>query len=681
MGSKLRRTVSIVTQGALALVLIAVIPPLDAGASDALPTGARLTPTVPTRIPRPPEYVAPAQRLSPPAPISEFPGTGPCDVVFCWAPGDPSIAVGPSDVVQTVNTVAAVYSKAGTQLAKFDFSTFWGGSTPECVDPRTLYIAPVNRFAISCSDKAGPVRFAISKTGDPTGAWYLYAAPNTGFLDQDKIEATSDKLIIAGNGATEKMYVYNLSDVVAGVAKPSVVTLTAKKSNVYQAAVEQTSATSAYFVSSYPGGHLFLATITGTPAGNNVVLTETAIASKDFPAPAEPQVPGGSIGGGDLDGRIYDAVYENETSDGKPIIAYSSARECGVRTCITSAKIDLSGTKPVLTANTLIGEPGWDYSYGAVGLNASGSAFEVYSRSSSSTDPGIAVVGPGFDVTLQPSASGATTCSGGAPPCDERWGDYLGTAIDPSDPSSVWVTGPYQASDGSYGWGTVIAKISATTFSLPTATTGAASSVTATAATLAGTVNPNGAATSYHVDYGLTTGYDAATAEQSAGSGTAPVSVSVPVSGLDPATKYHYRIVATTAVGSAIGSDETFKTKPPKFSAVQFTGTPTNPTVTITGSNFGTIPPANPGTPLSCVPGDTSFDYGTSGLWFKDVTAGWTAGQIGDCIGLNVTSYTNMKIVYQFGAGYGHYGPLVTNGDAFKLTVWGISHTGTVAYS
>jgi serine/threonine protein kinase len=215
----------------------------------------------------------------------------------------------------------------------------------------------------------------------------------------------------------------------------------------------------------------------------------------------------------------------------------------------------------------------------------------------------------------------------------------------------------------------------------PMATTGSASSVTATAATLAGTVNPNGAALTYHVDYGLTTAYDAATADHSAGSGTAPVSVSVPLSGLDPATKYHYRIVASTRVGSAIGSDETFNTKAPKFSAVQFTGTPTNPTVTITGSNFGTIPRANPSTPLSCEPGDTSVDYGISGLWFKDVTAGWTAGQIGDCIGLNVTSYTNTKIVYQFGAGYGHYDALVTHGDAFKLTVWGVSHTGTVAYS
>jgi hypothetical protein len=37
------------------------------------------------------------------------------------------------------------------------------------------------------------MRFAISKTSDPTGGWYRYAAPNSGFLDQDKIEATADK--------------------------------------------------------------------------------------------------------------------------------------------------------------------------------------------------------------------------------------------------------------------------------------------------------------------------------------------------------------------------------------------------------------------------------------------------------------------------------------------------------
>ena len=137
------------------------------------------------------------------------------------------------------------------------------------------------------------MRFAISQTSDPTGAWYKYAAPNTSFLDQDKIEATSDKLVIAGNTSTnEQIYVYNLSDVVGGVATPTVVHLVASKSNIYEAAVQQTPTSNAYLVSSYPGNALYLATITGTPAAANVKLTETKIASTDYPAPQEPAVPG-----------------------------------------------------------------------------------------------------------------------------------------------------------------------------------------------------------------------------------------------------------------------------------------------------------------------------------------------------------------------------------------------------
>jgi hypothetical protein len=659
---------------------VATVTQSDHAAADAF---SPLSRTVPSHIRQPPGFLAPAPRLSAPSGANEFPGMGPCLGGVCFAPGEPVIAVGPNDVLETVNAAATVYSKAGTNRAEFDFSSFWGGETTYCVDPRTLYIASADRFAISCTDitkPTSPMRFAISATSDPAGAWHLYAAPNTSFLDQDKIVASSDKFIIAGNtGSTEQMYVYSLADVLAGLAKPSVVSLTAKKSNVYQAAVEQTATSNGYLVSSHPGGGLYLATVTGTPSAGNVALQETTISSKDFPAPLEPQVPGGSIGGGDLDGRIYDAVYETETSDSKPVIAYSSSRECGNRTCITSARIDLSGTKPVLSSNALVGEPGWDYTYGAVGLNASGSAFEAYSRSSASADPGVGVIGPGFDVSLQAAASETSTCFEAAPPCNERWGDYLGTAIDPSEPSSVWVSGLYQASNGPYGWATVIAKVSASSFALPTATTGGASSVTATSAQVAGTVNPNGVATTYHVDYGLTSGYEAATTQQSAGSGSSPVPVSAALSALSPGTTYHYRVLASTTAGNAVGADKTFKTKAPKVTSVTFTGTPSNPTITINGSNFGTQPAPNPSTPLNCVPGDTSFDYGTS-LLFNDSTRGWTAGQTGDCIGLVVSSYTSTKIVYQFGADYANFGQ-VTAGDAYKLTLWTATHKGTVAYS
>ena len=663
-----------------AVALAAAMLALAAGAA----FGAGRSALPPQRV-RTVSPTSPAAAVQSLGALTGFAGWGPCDPSgLCWGPGEPVVAVGPNDVLETVNTVATVYNKSGTQLAQFDFSNFFGPKEISCGDPRALYIPSVERFAFSCTGfSVGPMRFAISKTSNPAGEWFTYAAPNPVALDQDKIAASSNKFVIAGNGSSEEnaewIYVYNLSQLAAGVSKPTTWKLLAKKSNLYMPVVEQTPTSNVYLVASYPGNPLYLATITGTPAEKNVVLTQTAIKSTDFPAPSEPAVPGGRLGGGDLDGRIYDAVYETETSDGKPVIAYSSARECGTRTCISVGKLDLSGAKPLLSSYVLMGEPGWDYTYGAVGLNGEGSIFAVYSRSNAATAPGVGVLGPGFDVTIKPASTGTTSCaSGEAEPCNERWGDYLGTAIDPSEPSSIWVSGLYQNQNGQFGWGSEIAKISTNTFALPTATTTGAWGETATSAKVSGTVNPQGVATTYHIDYGLTSGYEAATSEKSAGSGTSPISVSATLTGLKPGATYHYRIFATTSTGNAIGVDKTFKTKAPSITAVQFSGTAAEPTVSIAGENFGPKPAPEPSEPLTCFAGDTSFDYGTS-LHFTDATQGWTAGEIGDCIGLVVSAYTETQIVYRFGAGYSHYGQL-TSGDAYSLVVGSSTHSGAVAY-
>ena len=98
-------------------------------------------------------------------------------------------------------------------------------------------------------------------------------------------------------------------------------------------------------------------------------------------------------------------------------------------------------------------------------------------------------------------------------------------------------------------------------------TTGAASSVTAAAATVSGTVNPNGQDTSYHFDYGTTMSYGSSTSPADAGSGNAAVSVSSQLTGLSPNTTYHYRLVASNGSGTTAGNDATFTTAagpPPK---------------------------------------------------------------------------------------------------------------------
>ena len=85
----------------------------------------------------------------------------------------------------------------------------------------------------------------------------------------------------------------------------------------------------------------------------------------------------------------------------------------------------------------------------------------------------------------------------------------------------------------------------------PAATTGAASGVTRTTATLNGTVDPNGTATSYHFEYGTTTAYGLASAGGDAGDGDAAGPVAAGLEGLSAGTTYHYRLVAANADGAA----------------------------------------------------------------------------------------------------------------------------------
>lgn len=95
----------------------------------------------------------------------------------------------------------------------------------------------------------------------------------------------------------------------------------------------------------------------------------------------------------------------------------------------------------------------------------------------------------------------------------------------------------------------------------PLAYTGGTSQVGLSSVVLQGTVNPRGSETSYAFQYGLTAAYGAQTPPAPAGS-TAEVKVSQTLTGLQPATVYHYRLVAASSAGTTYGGDRTFSTKP-----------------------------------------------------------------------------------------------------------------------
>jgi hypothetical protein len=149
---------------------------------------------------------------------------------------------------------------------------------------------------------------------------------------------------------------------------------------------------------------------------------------------------------------------------------------------------------------------------------------------------------------------------------------------------------------------TGVGPAGAVTLTAPVVVTGGATSITATTATVSGTVNPGGQATTYHVDYGITTTYGMMSApDQSAGSGITAAPVSVVLSGLLPATTYHFRITATNASGPISSADATFTT-------AGAASTQTGPAIGVSATAAtltGTVNPAGVAT-------SAAFEYGTT---------------------------------------------------------------------
>jgi hypothetical protein len=193
-------------------------------------------------------------------------------------------------------------------------------------------------------------------------------------------------------------------------------------------------------------------------------------------------------------------------------------------------------------------------------------------------------VGGGVDHYWLPSFGPTSFGSGGPTSASSGSGDIVGTTaiIDVGRWLNVpggYVSGTFLSDSATYSgktfatlgvtpgtyvwtWGTGANQNFTLKIQPAPPTTSPATNVASFSATLNGSVNPNGAATTVYFQYGPTTSYGSTTPMQTQ-TGNTVRTISANITGLTASTVYHFRIVAHNSAGTTYGGDRTFTTLSP----------------------------------------------------------------------------------------------------------------------
>ena len=160
-----------------------------------------------------------------PAPLLTFEGQS--NTCAC-SPPDTVGDVGPNHYVQMVNaTKIAIYNKSGTLLAGYpkDMSSLWTGVAGACDasnsgDPVVMYDSLADRWLLAQFQEnfQNGICVAVSKTGDPTGAYWLYEfSTGAEFPDYIKFGVWPDGYYMSSNETNYAAYAFDRAKMLAGL--------------------------------------------------------------------------------------------------------------------------------------------------------------------------------------------------------------------------------------------------------------------------------------------------------------------------------------------------------------------------------------------------------------------------------------------------------------------------------
>ncbi len=421
---------------------------------------------------------------------------------------DPQVAVGETRIVELTNVVGRVFDRGGATLQTFTLTDFFAVPNGHFTfNARIMYDALSGRWFASAASfderpgdpDEGALHIAVSKTGNPMGAWNIYHLSYTEiFPDQPALGLTSDKVtvssavydidqVVGGAGNVgggpicnaycgEQTIVFQKSDLLEGVAGGSV----GRHSFPFRPdrfAVRPAQSLSAVddqylgMFSTTSRSRLLIIRITGTPDEGNVAeatVTELTIITQNDPPPSITAGTGScyvytqNLGPPPCifsnDYRMLDSVWREDRMWVSASAACRPALDDATRSCAHLIEVETEGT-PSKTQDIMYGAPGEYYAWPAIRTTDDGDLVVALSRTTPSIFAELRVAGREGDDNPNAMDGSALVRAGEVVHTSGRWGDYFGAAVDPLHPACIWVAGEFAKATLGRDWSTHIASM------------------------------------------------------------------------------------------------------------------------------------------------------------------------------------------------------------------------------
>lgn len=403
-----------------------------------------------------------------------FPGIGRTPFI----PPDPTIAVGPEHIVETVNSAIAWFDKdTGEKLFQMRLDTtnqsgpgFFDevGTKDFVFDPKCFYDQYTDRFVVTALELYSGeswIVIAVSDDNDPEGVWYMYRTDSrveignaVYWVDYPGFGYTSTGYFISGNlfllegsgpGFGGTMYrSFKKSTMLDGGTV--VYSDLRDPSTVSAQAVQHFGSTPAPMFVSVNSTALIKIQAIKTPF-TTPLLVSTTVPIPDFSFPQYVVIDKAGNYYDPMDGRIINAVWR----DDRLVAGHGVGR--GTRTISRWYEFDThnwpTSDIPTLTQSGELDEGSGVYTwFPALMLNTHGAIGMVTSMTSTSTLPSVEFTG---HLDLDPAGTmGALQRAviSEASSQDYRYGDYFDMALDPVDETTFWLCGEYYTGMGWRTW-------------------------------------------------------------------------------------------------------------------------------------------------------------------------------------------------------------------------------------